>query len=377
MSEYQFVGFRAIDCPVTGENLEYMKRQSTRATITPWSFENEYHYGDFHGNALEMMRRGYNIHLHYSNYGILTLMIRLPYGLPDPASANAYLDGERFDFKQDKDGEAGTLILRPYYEPGDLEGLWGLASYLDRLIPLRAEILGGDLRPLYLAHLIVCVDSDHDLETALDAPVPAGLKELTDAQVALCDLHGIREDLLVAAGAESEACPARNDLLATYSTWLSQQSDQAKLAWLTDIMLDSASSVRSTMLAAFAKEQRRNTWPVTHSERTIADLFATAEAIANRRAAAKVAEAERARRKELAKLAKDPDAIFRRCQELVARRSLANYRIATQLLVDLREALAKTDRADLPEEYARKLKQENPRLYRLLSTLRDQGFVPK
>lgn len=64
MSEYTFVAFRAIDSPVTKANLEYMERQSTRAHITPWSFENEYHYGDFRGDAAEMLRRGYDFHLH-------------------------------------------------------------------------------------------------------------------------------------------------------------------------------------------------------------------------------------------------------------------------------------------------------------------------
>lgn len=51
MSEYQYVSFRAIDKPVGAENLEYMERQSSSAEITPWSFDNEYHYGDFGGNA--------------------------------------------------------------------------------------------------------------------------------------------------------------------------------------------------------------------------------------------------------------------------------------------------------------------------------------
>ena len=70
MSEHQIVIFRAIDRPVSDENLEYMKEQSSRADITPWSFENEYHYGDFRGDALEMLRRGYDLHLHYANFGI-------------------------------------------------------------------------------------------------------------------------------------------------------------------------------------------------------------------------------------------------------------------------------------------------------------------
>lgn len=53
MSEYQFVHFLAIDRPLNDEQLDFMQRQSSRAEITRWSFTNEYHYGDFHGNARE------------------------------------------------------------------------------------------------------------------------------------------------------------------------------------------------------------------------------------------------------------------------------------------------------------------------------------
>ena len=45
MSEYQYVAFRAIDAPVSEKNLKFMRQQSSRAEITPLSFENEYHFG--------------------------------------------------------------------------------------------------------------------------------------------------------------------------------------------------------------------------------------------------------------------------------------------------------------------------------------------
>ena len=93
MSEYQYVGFRAIDGPVSEENLEFMQRQSSRAEITPWSFDNEYHYGDFRGDAAEMLRRGYDFHLHYANFGDRKLMIRLPTGFPDAKGGGAVLRG--------------------------------------------------------------------------------------------------------------------------------------------------------------------------------------------------------------------------------------------------------------------------------------------
>ena len=56
MSEYQFIHFMAIDRPLDDKQLDFMGRQSSRAEITQWSFTNEYNYGDFHGDAREMLR---------------------------------------------------------------------------------------------------------------------------------------------------------------------------------------------------------------------------------------------------------------------------------------------------------------------------------
>src|ERR1700733_2166095 len=121
MSEHQVVIFRAIDRPVSDENLKYMKEQSSRAKITPWSFENEYHYGDFRGDALEMLRRGYDLHLHWANFGIRKLLIRFPQGLPNASAAKPYFGEDSLSFIKDKQGPGGALCIQPYHEPGDFE----------------------------------------------------------------------------------------------------------------------------------------------------------------------------------------------------------------------------------------------------------------
>ena len=84
MSEYQYVAFRAVDRPLTDAELKFANSQSTRAEISRWSFQNEYHYGDFHGDVNGLLRRGYDVHLHYANFGVRTVAFRLPAGLPFP-----------------------------------------------------------------------------------------------------------------------------------------------------------------------------------------------------------------------------------------------------------------------------------------------------
>ena len=221
MSEYQYVGFRAIDAPVSERNLAYMQAQSSRAEITPRSFDNEYHYGGFRGNSMKMLQRGYDLHLHYANFGTRTLLIRLPQGLPSSKAAKPYLnDSAAVCNLKDKHGKAGILLIEPCYEPDALEQLWDLPDQVDRLVPLRAEIIAGDLRPLYLAHLAIELDDNHDPTETLEAPVPAGLAELSPAQVALAELYEIDEHLLAAAGRNSPALPPQGDTRKEYADWL-------------------------------------------------------------------------------------------------------------------------------------------------------------
>ena len=199
MSEYQYVAFRAIDAPVSAKHLEYMHSQSSRAEITPWSFENEYYSGDFRGDAIEMLRRGYDIHLHYANFGVRRLLIRLPYNLTDAKAHKPYIGNDSLRFVNEKRGSGGILCIEPYYEPGDLEELYDCKAILERLVPLRAEILAGDLRPLYIAHLAVSCDGEHDPEETKEAPVPAGLGAVSNAQRSLAELYRLADELIAAA----------------------------------------------------------------------------------------------------------------------------------------------------------------------------------
>ena len=276
MSEFQCICFRAVDGPVSEKNLEYMEKQSSRAEITPWSFDNEYHFGDFHGNAPEMLRRGYDFHLHYANFGTRTLMIRLPAGLPDAEAARPDFETESFWFVKDKNGSGGHLEISPSYEPDTLEQLWELDDVVDGLLPIRAENLSGDLRPLYLADLAIMTDINHDPEESMEPPVPAGLNKLTKAQTALAQFYGIN-GLIAAAATKSPGLPASTAARSTYEAWLATQPEKLKNAWLNRIMSDPGADVRRELLASYGKSHPPSSWPTVTTGRTIAESMATAE----------------------------------------------------------------------------------------------------
>jgi hypothetical protein len=377
MSEYQYVAFRAIDAPVSKKNLAYMRRQSTRAEITRRSFDNEYDFGDFRGDAIEMLRRGYDLHLHYANFGTRSLYFRLPQGFPDSKAAKKYLDGESMRFVKDRQGPGGVLAIEPGYEPGDLEELWDIDKILDRLAPLRREILEGDLRPLYLAHLAVSCDFNHDPDETIEAPVPAGLNQLTKPQQALASLYEISDALVAAAAQEFAAVPAAIDRRREHSDWISRQSESTKNAWLTELLSGPKLKLRTEILAKFSNDHPEQSWPTVKLDRTIAELRQAAEEIQNALDQKAAANAARKRDKKLAEMASDPDTYLRQTEQLVAQRTTNAYDKVGALLADLRDALADSGRSDLAERQALKLKQLNPTLRHLTAALRRQGFLPK
>jgi hypothetical protein len=377
MSEYQYIAFRAIDRPVSPKNLAFMRRQSTRAEITPWSFDNEYHFGDFRGDAFEMLRRGYDLHFHYANFGIRTLCLRFPHGLPNRSAFEPYLADRLLRFLNDKQGPGGILCIEPFYEAGELDDLWEFDDILNRLVLLRAEIQDGDLRPLYLAHLAIATDGEHDPQETTEAPVPAGLEQLTDAQRALAEFCGLSDNLLAAAARHSPPMAAPDDPLNAHAEWLRRQSQNKKDAWLAELMASTEAHVRSKLLVEFHQHRAAPIWPTAVRRRTIAQLQAAAAEIeqeANRRAAEKAARQSARRRSATAA---DPSRILRRIEQLVKQRTRLAYGQISELLAELRSALAGSDRADLAEQQAQKLKNHNPTLRSLISELRHKGFLAK
>ena len=271
MSEFQYIAFRAIDAPVSKQNLKYMREQSTRAEITQWAFDNQYTFGDFHGDTIEMLRRGYDFHFHYADFGIRKLMIRIP---ELPAEAKEYLIDEQLCFTKDKRGQtSGILTFNLSLEPGDLEDVWEPAELVEELLPLRAEILEGDLRPLYMAHLAIASDMNHDPADEKDAPVPAGLNKLTSAQKAFAEFYGIDKALLSAAALGAPSPAERARVKENFDDWLESQPDQTRNLWLKRVVEDEAPAVRAEILLAYRKSQKAPAWPTAKVDRTIADLL--------------------------------------------------------------------------------------------------------
>ena len=149
MSEYQYYEFRAIDRPLDRKEMDALRALSTRAEITPTSFTNTYHFGDFKGKPSTLMDRYFDAFVYVANWGTHQLMLRIPRRFLDVDVAEAYCDGEVVSLKA-KD-EHVVLDFKSQDESG---GEWTEGEqWMPSLVSIRAELMRGDFRALYLGWL--------------------------------------------------------------------------------------------------------------------------------------------------------------------------------------------------------------------------------
>ena len=387
MSEFQFVGFRAIDRPLTDEQLEFAESQSSRAEITRWSFTNGYNYGDFRGDTQRLLRSGYDIHLHYANFGVRTVMMRLPAGIPFPKPIwSQYVDGERVAWKQDKKKSSGTLIVSPYLEPGELEDIWEPHAYLDDIVAVRNALVGGDLRTLYAIWLSAAQDSYVDPEEIAEPSVPAGLDSPTHPYQRLLELYDVDPLTLVAAAETALPYPKTADTETIAKRWAKALPVGEVRELLVELLLGDTATTKAAINARIHDESDAPTWPSTPADRTLQQLqYRTsqlreeenARVGAQRQAAAKKAakRKEQQRQDRMAQMVHEPDRWLKEADKLVAQRGTENYNAAADILADLGEAIGGERGTKIVYQHAAHLAKSYPTLNRLKSSLRKRGLL--
>jgi len=371
MSIYQYIYFAAIDKPLDDKQLEYMRRQSTRAEVTRWQFQNEYHYGDFHGNSLEMMRRGYDVHLHYANYGVRKLLFRLPSGLPMSAKQfKAYAMEYSIQWKKDKRGKGGVLSIEPDCDAGFYsEDYFDFDRMVAHLPKIREGLMAGDLRALYLGWLACNWD-----EEALEPPVPAGLAKLPPELAELIEFYELDRDLLAAANEQSPKLPGRAAREPEVDDWLANQSPETLRALMRRVLEDDAAAVRAESLAAMRNQSGKSTWPTGGGSRTLGELREIARAEADRRKKREQASEKRKLEKRLAKIRRDPSTAILDAEKLVQSRSTDNYSRAAKLLAELRDAVGGDEGSRIADQAARKIAKKYPTLSYAKRAFKEEGL---
>lgn len=389
MSEYQYYEFLALDRPLTTAEQAEVRLLSTRARITATSFTNEYHWGDFRGSPDELMRRYYDAHLYFANWGTHRVMLRLPCTLLDPRVAEQYCVNPQVTVSATRDHV--ILDMTSEDEPGYWEE--DLDGSLSAIVGARSELAAGDLRPLYLAWLSgygtwerdedAFDDEDEDIT---EPPVPAGLGSLTASQRALADFLRVDSDLLDVAAEASPPLPEVTDdphALASHIAGI-PASEKDRLLGL--VAANQATSARMELLRGFRRQpgSRGDYRP----RRTMADLLDTAAARREQReeqaAAQQAAEQARreqqraeARQNRLDELARNPEAAWAEAERLINTKVPAQYDAAVTLLKDLNE-LAQGPRGH-SQEFGRRyaaLRAAHSRKPSLITRLDRAGLTP-
>ena len=386
MSEYQYYEFRAIDRPLGQKEMDELRALSTRAEITPTSFTNTYHWGDFKGNPETLMDRYFDAFLYVANWGTHRLMFRIPRRFLDAEAASAYCDDEALSLKAKK--EHVVLEFSSEDEEGDewTEG----EHWMSSLISLRAELMRGDHRALYLGWLASLPsrirddedgwdeedgrdEEDPDDDDGLEPPVPPGLAKLSAPLRALAEFLRVEDELIEVAAAGSAGEPPAEPSRTELARWVKGLPAADKDAYLLRFLAEEGDLL---LRAELSKRFRESTVPSgagpapDTERRTVAQLLAARDALveSKRRKAAERAARERARQereqaearvKYLDDLARREPATWREVEERIATKLPKEYDRAVELLVDLRDLAGRSGRAAEAEARIMDLRQRH------------------
>ncbi len=345
MSEYQYYEFRAIDRPLTKQEMAALRAISSRAEITPTSFVNTYEWGNFKGDPDAFMQKYFDAFVYVANWGTHRFVMRVPRWALNEAQVSTYCPGESASALETSD----CIVLD--YNSEDEAGDWEEGEgYMASLIPLRAELMQGDLRCLYLGWLL-CAQCQELDEGEMEPPVPPGLAKLSAPLQEFANFLRIEEDLIEVAAESSDALEIAGPSEEELAAWIAGLPESKKDALLLEAVAGNKPHFRVELLRLF---EQHGASSGKHSEeppparRTVSQLLDAARARTDERerreAERKSAERAKREREEAVARAKYLEALAGRekqtwleVDELIQTKQPKKYDQAVDLLVDLRD----------------------------------------
>ena len=344
MSEYQYYEFLAVDTPLSKDEMDSLRRISSRARITPVSFTNSYNWGDLKADAIAMLARYFDVYVYYANWMTAQLSIRLPLDALTPDIADMMSNPETLKIEKRKNCWiiSWTVSESENYSRFEEESGEG---WMGRLAPLREELLRGDFRSLYIGWL-AWVSLDIAEDNSLREPMrPPGLEKLTTAQLALAEFIEVEVDLLAGAGAGDTALGFSEPNRQATETWLRALPYDDVIAFLADILDDATTAERdlrskhTAWLRSLQGEQPANALRTIAELRTNANLAAAKRKNREQRAQVQLEKKHRMKReRELEELSRDFPAAWESVDQTLLRGTGPAYEEAAQMIVDLSAA---------------------------------------
>jgi len=311
---------------------------SSRARITSTSFVNTYSYGDLRGNPEELLGKYFDALVYVANWGTHWFMLRLPKQAFDRRDYAPFCT--RDSLRARLRGE--HLLLR--FRVEELEVGWEEGEgWMDSLLPLRADLLRGDLRALYLGWLSAA--SHNEDEDALpEPPVPPGLRNLSEPQRSLARFLDIDADLLEAAAEASAELQTASPSKEILAQWIASLPESEKDALLLQVVAAESPHVGTDLL-----RRLQSTLPAAPASgpvasRTVGQLRAAAAARAQEKALREARRKAAERTKHLDALQKREEAAWADLDDWISTKRQNDYDRAVLLLLDLRDVAARAGR---------------------------------
>ncbi|MFL5243350.1 MAG: hypothetical protein ACJ8FY_14690 [Gemmataceae bacterium] len=351
MSEYQYYEFRALDRPLTSKQMNELRKLSSRAEITPTSFTNDYSYGGFRGNPLKLMEKYFDAFVYVANWGTHRLMLRVPASLLEMKAAKAYTSDQSLKLHAKNDH-----VIIEFTSNLEEGGSWEEGEgYLDTLLPVRAELMAGDWRSLYLGWL-VDVLYGYGEEEDREPPVPPNMGKLSGPLQDLADFLWLEKDLIKVAASSSGKTATLQPNSIDRAAWIADLPSAQKDDWLLKVLEGDQPNLPSELQQRFQR-----VWNSQHPaaaasaapRRTAKELYAAFErqrevsqAQAERKTAERLAREERAREeahaKFLASLTERGASAWSDVEALIASMNKDSYDEAVKQLQGLKD-LAQRD----------------------------------
>lgn len=381
MSEYQYHEWQTIDRVLTIEEQAAVSHLSSHIDVSSSRAVVTYNWSDFRHDPRQVLLKYFDAYFYLANWGSLRLMFRFPEGILDKDDFLPYCVKEFITF----DTEGNYQVLDLDFNPEDGGEWWESDASLSDFIRLRADLLEGDYRLLYLAWLkamTIYGDPDYDQEyddeydrVAYDRepPVPPGLKKLSPSLQNFVQVFEI-DPFLVQAAAETSQ-DLKNALSVEYSELIGHLSR----AECEDFLVRLAEGDPGVGLALRKRlgEFLPQEAPRSAESRTIQQLLERAKQLEK---AEKKRRAEASRKKHIAEmkdLAAREAQVWQQVEKLLdtGRKIASVYDEATSLLEKLSQLAEFRNTRDVFRQHLHQLAQKYASRPALIDRWRKHGWL--
>ena len=377
MSEYQRYEFMTIDRPLTRAQLDAVNDLSSHIEASSTHALIEYHWGNFKHDPIKVLRQFFDGFLYWANWGAPELAFRFPHGILPVDLIDGYDLDDFVTFTQYPDYD----ILDIHF--GEMEGPDEWIDYeLGSLIPIRDELMEGDLRALYIAwlagqHVIGGYDEEEDEEEDYEIsvpPVPPGFGTLTAAQQALAELLQVPQELLVAAARHSNA--AVSSPVDDVAAWVRLLPPDRQNDYLVRLAHNEPGLSRLLVreLRELGQDKTRAA-PSMGEHVTYATLLAESKAIKAQQEREKREQEQLARLRHLQEVHDRQDAYWQQVEQAVMRGTGTGYDEALRFLVELRDAADQFNETQQFQDHFRAWVRPHLRRPAFVKRLQDRKFT--